>query len=251
MASITVHLGGKLGTLFGKEWKGLCVSSPAEAIRAININTKGKFQQYFFDHREKEYHVTLRKKSAETCLGASELTHRSGANDIYILPVIKGRNNGWVKIVAGVILVIVGAVVDYFTGGSAGNSFITLGLGLILGGITQLLTPVPQQQQQLQSYNFQGNATTVNQGGSVPVFYGRYLISPLPISVSFIASDLTNTTNGFAPGTVTSTTLPGGGTQYTPGPITSPILPGIPYTGPVYGGGTDDPEDPSIPEPPF
>lgn len=239
---ITVHLGGRLGTLFGKEWKGLRVSSPAEAFRAIDINTKGRFRQYLAKDPKREYHVTIQKKSAETCLSAEELKHRTGNGDIYLLPAIQGRNNGWVKIVAGAVLVVIGVAIDYFSGGSLsllGNAFIAMGSSLILGGITQLLTPIPKQNQQLQSYNFQGNATTVNQGGCVPIFYGRYLISPVPICVSFSASDINYSTNNIQGGTVTSSySSNGNGVQYGPGDTTYPTVPApIGFVPPYSGDG--------------
>jgi predicted phage tail protein len=244
MEAVTVHLGGNLGTLFGQEWK-LFVSSPAEAFRAIDINTKGRFRRYLAeDEGKREYHVSLQKE--DNCISAEELKNRSGKSDIYLFPVIKGRNNGWVKILAGAILVVVGAIIDYASGGTLaawGGAFIGLGLSLILGGITQLLTPVPQQNQQLQSYNFQGNASTANQGGCVPLFYGRYLVTPVPICISFSASDLNNLTtniiggggnggnNGNNLGAPTTITLPGGGTQYVPADpsvVPTPTIPNDP-----------------------
>lgn len=189
---ITVHLGGRLGVLFGEKWEGLHVSSPEEAFRAIDVNTGGGFRRYLANNRDSEYHICLNKAAEETCLAAEELTSRTGKSNIYVLPAIKGRNSGWAKIIAGAILIVVGALIIYgtFGGGTPlGVALISLGASLIFGGITQLLTSVPQQQQQLQSYDFQGNAASVAQGGCVPVIYGRYLVSPLPICISFSAQN--------------------------------------------------------------
>jgi predicted phage tail protein len=237
MAEITVHLGGRLGILFGKEWR-LNVASPAEALRAIDINTKGGFRRYLSKDTSKEYHICIGSKTKEGSIGKDELKSRSGQSDIYVLPAIKGRNSGWFKIIAGVILIIVGAIIDYYTGGG-GNVLIGFGASLVFGGITQLLTSAPKQNQQLQSFNFQGNASTAYQGSAVPVFYGRYLISPIPICVSFSAqnaADFTGTINGGGQGIVgdvNQTQLPGGGTQYDPGEITNPSIPApggfVPY----------------------
>lgn len=218
----TIYLGGKLGTLFGKRWD-LLVNNPAEAMRAIDVNTRGRFRTYLAkDGDRKFYKVAIGRKDG--LIGADELGHRSGRSTIHIMPTIRGANSGIGKIIAGAVLVIIGVIADIETFGTTGNgliqagatAFIGLGASLILGGITQLLTPVPKQTQQLQSYNFQGNATTVNQGGPVPLFYGRGLCTPIPISINFDSADTQATANTQL-GTVDSIPLIGGGFQYVPG----------------------------------
>lgn len=242
---ITVHLGGQLGVLFGERWEGLYVSSPAEALHAIDINLKGGLRRYLGENRQSEYHFCVDHPAEETCLGKDELVARTGKGDIYVLPSITGRNSGWAKIIAGVILIIVGAIF-YAYGGQA---LIGLGASLILGGITQLLTGVPQQNQQLQSANFgfQGNATAATQGGCVPIFYGRYLITPVPICISFVATDINYAQNGIVGGTsfgsgpvgnVNTTPAPGGGVGYDPGDPSYPFVPGGPPL-PNNGQGTE------------
>jgi len=58
----TIHLGGKLGKLFGKKWE-LLVSSPAEAVHAIDVNTGGAFKRYLAkDGQKKFYKVAVGKK---------------------------------------------------------------------------------------------------------------------------------------------------------------------------------------------
>lgn len=244
--AITVHLGGQLGTLFKSEWIGMNVLTPAEAIRAIDVNTKGAFLRYLSSDRAAEYHICVSKEAEETCLSSEELKGRIGNNDIYILPAIKGKNSGWAKIVAGVILIIVGVLL-YAYGGQAGVTagltlLQTIGVGavgigasLVLGGITQLLVGTPQTVQQYASYSFQGNASTANQGACVPIFYGRYLVTPVPICVSFSAQNTQNfsgTVNrgagSIGMGNVDDTPLPGGGIQYSPGGGGQYRTPGIP-----------------------
>ena len=243
MAEITVHLGGRLGILFGKEWR-LNVSSPAEALKAIDINTKGGFRRYLSKDTSKEYHICIGNKAKEGSITKEELKNRVGQNDIYVLPVIKGRNSGWAKIIAGVILIIVGAILDAYSYGSAGNTLIGFGASLVFGGITQLLTSAPKQNQQLQSFNFQGNASTAYQGSAVPVFYGRYLVSPIPICVSFSAQNTDNFTGnvwgggGNMQGNVNQSLLPGGATQYDPGTVDQPSIPAPPDYGGYDGVGT-------------
>ncbi len=214
-----IHLGGKLGKLFGSEWT-LNVSSPAEAIRAIDVNTKGAFSTYLRKDGEKKfYKVALQKK--DYLLGKDELRNHSGKSDIFIMPTIKGKNSGIVKIIAGVILIVVGILLYEFGGAffvKAGGLLIVAGLvgmgaSLVLGGITQLLAPVPKKYNQAQSSNFAGNAAAVTQGQAIPLVYGRCLVKPIPIAVSFDSAD-TQTTSNTSRGTIDTLELIGGGYQY-------------------------------------
>lgn len=217
----TIHLGGKLGQVFGKRWE-LQVSSPAEAVHAIDVNTKGAFKQYLMEGGHKRcYKVAVGKRTS--LLDAKELRNRSGQNTIYITPAIKGAGSGVGKIIAGVILVIVGVLLYEYGGGyiaAAGVVLILGGASLILGGIEQLLTPVPKKTQQLQSYNFQGNAVSVNQGVCVPLIYGRCLVTPIPVCINFDSAD-TQATANTSLGTVDTIPLIGGGYQYVPGDTSS------------------------------
>lgn len=195
---VNIFLEGKLGKLFGRKWS-LCVASPAEALQAININTKGKLKEYLLnDGAKKFYKVALQKKD-NLINPKEEIKNPSGQSDIYFIPTIKGSSSGGGKIIAGVILVIVGAVLAVGSYGSLsalGVPMITAGIGLILGGVVQLMTPVPKIAQpsaevdQRQSYGFQGNSVTIFQGSSVGIVYGRSLVAPMPISASMENLDI-------------------------------------------------------------
>lgn len=177
----TIHLGGKLGQLFGKRWD-LMVASPAEAIRAIDVNLKGELRKYLLKQGSKKfYKVGVGKK--DSLIDEKELTHRSGNSPIYIAPVVSGKKAG-LKIVAGVILMVIGAVYQQ-------PWLINLGASLTLGGVVQLLTPTPNFNNNAQgdsrgdgSTFFQGGSTAISQGGAVGLVYGRALVTPMPISIS-------------------------------------------------------------------
>lgn len=215
-----VYLTGKLGQIFGKEWK-LDVKSPIEAIRAINANTKGKFLEYIGKNQDKYFKIGLQKKN--NLIDKDELKNRSGSSDIYIMPAIKGSNSGVGKILAGIIIL----VAAFYTGGTA-LAFLQVplasaGASLVLGGIVQLLTPVPNFDQNSggnedgrQSTLFQGNASTIFQGGAVGLVYGRALVAPMPISLSINNND-TDATASTTVGSVEQRELGGGGYEYIPG----------------------------------
>lgn len=208
---VNIYLMGKLGKLFGKKWS-LHVNSPAEAIRAIDINLKGKLTRYLLTEGAKKYYKVAVQKKNQLIDPRKELKNPTGNSDIYIIPTIKGSDET-AQIVVGVILVIVD-VAFLHTG------YLTqIGIALVLGGVAQLLTPTPKFSQKSneedpgrQSNLFQGNASSILQGNSVGLVYGRALVAPMPISVSTTSSDIPLTVTKAA--TVEMTELPGGGVQY-------------------------------------
>lgn len=240
----TVYLVGSLGKAVGRsEWK-LDVKSPAEAIRAIDINTRGALARHLSGPaRDRMYRMALQKR--DNLIDVKEATNRSGRSTIYIMPTLRGRNSGAGKIFAGIALL----VLTYFTGGLAagasgwagagaattaagvttagsltlaGSIAIGFGISLVLGGISQLLTPGAQgpnaNPEQAQSTAFPGNATTVVQGTPVPIVYGRALVSPVPVAITITNNDVSTSAAG-TQGTVDIFPIDGGGTQYGPRPI--------------------------------
>lgn len=211
---VNVYLGGELGQLFKPSWR-LSVASPAEAIRAIDINTKGKLRRYLqTDGYAKYYRISLQEETKD--IWPQEIMNPSGNCDIYILPVIGGANSGVGKIIVGALLItaaiVLAATGNIPTAGVVFNIAFSLGTSLILGGIAQLLAPHQQQNGELGSAVFQGTVNAGAQGGSLPVVYGKALVAPLPISIWFNNVDYLTTQNQFA-GIATVTDLPGGGYQ--------------------------------------
>ena len=226
---INIYLEGKLGRIFGKKWT-LDVKSPIEAIRAIDINLKGKLIKYLTEQGDKKYYkIALQKK--DNILNKEEVVNLSGKSDIYIIPAIKGANSGVGKLLAAIAIVILVVVAQQYeflpqVFGTAAKGIFSASVfvqataaALFLGGVSQLLAPNPNFNQssstdQKQSSYFQGNTVAISQGGSVPVAYGRVLISPMPISISITSYNQASTEASI--GDVTSEELPGGGYQYYP-----------------------------------
>lgn len=217
-----IYLGGKLGTTFGKHWK-LRVNSVAEAIRAIDVNVKGRLCKYLYAQGNKKfYKIAVGKKTA--LLDLKEISNRSGQSSIYIMPTVKGRNGGWGKIGAAIAI----AVATYFGAPWLGSTFslqastvaqisqigYTLAASLALGGITQLLTPTPNNQPSVGSNLFNGNAASVEQGAAVGIVYGRALVSPTPICISF-----NNYDQGTSTAPLVTQPISQGGNEYTIVPL--------------------------------
>ncbi len=195
-----IYLHGMLGRKFGKLWT-LDVESVKEAVRAIDINVRGKLREYWIGKgKEKQYSIKIGdyKLSDE-----KELSSSSMKGDIHIIPVIKGSKTGGQKIFAAIAMI----AVAYFTGGFGaegwietsgawGEAYMGMAISLALGGVMQLLTPIPNFNQGVgndgsgsSSNLFQGNASSIMQGGAVPVVYGRILVSPMPVGISLVNSN--------------------------------------------------------------
>ncbi len=221
---VNVYLGGALGKRFGSKWQ-LAVSSPAEAMHAIDVNTKGEFRRYLWTTgKHRFYKIALQSKD-KLIDPRTESRNRSGSSDIYILPTIAGANSGAGKIIAGVALLALlwwnpagwfyAAATATSAGGLtiAGDVALSLGASLILGGISQLLAPHRKDDGELNSNNFQGSIAAGVQGGCVPVVYGTALVAPNPISIWFGAVDYNTTQNAYV-GALQLANLPGGGYEY-------------------------------------
>lgn len=181
------------------EWH-LRVSSPAEAIRAIDANTGGALRRYLGGPGAKRYYkIALARK--DNLLGLEELQQPTGKGDIYILPTVAGAKSAGAKILIGAALLALaiinpGAAFVAAKGGLTvlGLATVSIGASLVLGGITQLLTPTPSFDQNSVgdgrgSNIFGGNAASISQGSSVGLVYGRALVTPMPISLSYTAVD--------------------------------------------------------------
>lgn len=216
----TYHLHGVLGQMFGKTWT-VDVQTVAEGFRAIDINLKGKLFSYWSQEgRDEKYRVKLGDYAVE-----DEMELRApSSKDVHIVPVVAGSASAAGKIIAGIIMIVLTVVT--FGGFAAvaasmwGMMFVTMGASLVLGGIVQALTPVPNFNSNAgndgdQSKTFQGNAMSIAQGGSVPIVYGRMMVTPMPISVSLSNTSSAITRNG-SYGGVGQTILEGGGSQYYP-----------------------------------
>jgi predicted phage tail protein len=184
-----------LGKRFGTKWDlYLSNPSPAEALRAINVNTGGALFRYLGSTGAKRYYkVALARK--DNLLDKEELRNPSGRSDIYILPTVKGAKDGVGKVIAGAVLIVVGAVLSYYAPGNPFSSYLyKAGFALILGGVSQLLTPTPNFNTNSEgdsrgSNIFAGNAVAATQGAAVGLVYGRAMVTPMPISLSFSAKD--------------------------------------------------------------
>jgi predicted phage tail protein len=188
-----IKLYGKLAKFIGHRVLEADVASAAEAVRFLLANWP-ELEAHMHDQH---YRVSIGTYDIDL----EELHHPAGAAPISFVPVVAGAG-ATARIILGAAL-IVGA---FFTGGATigllglaapiAVSTVLLGIGasLVLGGVAQLLTPVPKIPQGVsnsgkdtdddprKSYSFSGIQNTSRQGVPVPIVYGETIVGSVTIS---------------------------------------------------------------------
>lgn len=211
----TVRLLGELGERYGAEHQYYNLRTPKEAIKLLCINYPEMLKELAYAH---EQGIGYRVIQAGTDLDYEDLKLPLGSNDLILTPVIAG-SGGVERVLAGIGLVaasflfpgagLFGASAFGVFGPLAPSTIATLttigtglsavGASLVLGGVSQLLSPQPETPKLtgfdgpvtnenlggpqsveratsgVQSYAFSGPANSVGQGATVPVAYGEVL----------------------------------------------------------------------------
>tara|TARA_Y100001973_G_C5033192_1_gene249086 strand:- start:59 stop:679 length:621 start_codon:yes stop_codon:yes gene_type:complete len=188
-----VKLHGKLGRFVGKdEWK-LNVSSVGEAMHAVNSQSNDSIRKFFLkrENMYSGYDVLINnvKTNPSENIKLNDLTiSRDDIERIDIIPVLEGSFIGsW----AGILLGGVGLF-------QANNATAALtSIMLMVVGVSNLLSEPPELPAQkaianpstdptklANSYLFNGPVNTINEGGPVPLGYGRLIIGSQVIMAS-------------------------------------------------------------------
>lgn len=189
---VTIKLGGVLGKTFGSKHRKL-ISTTSEAVRALCCTVPG-FEQYM--NTSKSRGLTFAVFRGEKNIGEDELGLPVTDDVIRIVPVIIGSKKGGVlQTILGVVLVAVGAFVNWYTGGTAGTPIMQFGAAMALGGVVQMLSPqaaglaMKDQGENKPSYAFGSPTNTVSQGYPVPIGYGKRRIGGAIISAGIYVED--------------------------------------------------------------
>lgn len=204
----TVRLYGRLGALFGRQFKlHLDSDTPAEAIAALCSQIRG-FRAYLASAKDRGmgFAVFVGKRN----LKEDELSAPSGTDDIRIAPILLGsKSGGLFNIIAGAVLFVVGGFISGWTmgaGAGIGGYMMEAGLGMMLGGVVQMLSPQPRglkagdRPDNQPSYVFNGAVNTQAQGNPVPVLYGRMVVGSAVVSAGIHAEDYAPATAGVGGG---------------------------------------------------
>lgn len=180
---------GSLAKFLGQRSFRAAVNTPAEAVRFLLANFPG-LQAHM---AEREYKVS----AGRVLLGIGDEPQQlhmpiGSADVIRIVPVMAGAGDGFGQILAGIALVAAAIFIPGLGLGLAGATVTQIGLfggALILGGVSQLLSPVPQIQvgantdnDPKKSYSFSGIQNVSRSGVPVPIIYGEVLVGSVVIS---------------------------------------------------------------------
>ena len=182
-----IRLYGRLAKFVGHRVLHADVANAAEAVRFLLANWP-ELEKHMADQ-----HYRVSVGSYE--LSENELHDPAGQQQIKIVPVVAGAGAVG-RIIAGVALVAAAVIIGQpWLGAFAYSLIIGVGVSLALGGVAQLLTPVPQMggagdvssgkdsgKDPRKSYSFSGIQNTSRQGLPIPVIYGETTIGSLVVS---------------------------------------------------------------------
>ena len=186
-----IKLYGILAKKFGKQFK-LDVANTREAIRALSIQLPG-FEKFMLHAHEQGLAFAVFQDKQNIC--ENELDMSTDATVIKIVPRVMGAGgDGVFSMILGAVLIaasflpVVGQVLA--------PALLGAGIGMLVGGVAQMLMPmVNNQQDQNQDGNkanhgFGGAVTTVAQGDPVAVLRGRREIGGFIVSAGQYAEDI-------------------------------------------------------------
>ena len=184
------------------------VATPAQAIKALCVNFPG-LDKWLIDS-EKDgvgYRVAISKEEVTEDNFALLVMPFSEKEVFSITPVVAGAGRGTGQILLGAALIavaIANPIVGFGGGGAAGFGIVkgatatfgaslaaaggTLGIGLVLSGIAQVLSPQPDlnstidEAAQLESFSFSNVVNTSRQGLPCPIAYGRVFVGSAVLS---------------------------------------------------------------------
>lgn len=172
-----IRLYGRLAKFIGRRVLEADVGTAAEAVRFLVTNWP-ELEKHMADQH---YRVSVGTYDLST----DELHHPAGQQDISIVPVIGGAGSSTWQIIAGVALIALSFIPGI--GALAVSLMVGVGASLVLGGVAQLLMPVPgsetsEQQDPQESYSFSGIQQTSREGVPVPIVYGEVLVGSVVVS---------------------------------------------------------------------
>jgi len=200
-----VKVYGALRELLGKTRFEFVADTPAQAMRALLVNFP-QLEQWLIDSEKNgvAYRVTVGKQKINEQDVSGMVLPWSEQDVFSIAPVMTGAGGGAGSFIAGALLITAAVVLAPVTGGASvgflgatGTGFLSaaasiaignIGLSLVLGGVAQMLSPVPkppgpaEAPTQLESNSFSGVVNTVRQGVPVPIAYGRVFVGSAVVS---------------------------------------------------------------------
>lgn len=215
-----IYLEGEIGEKFGKEFT-MPVTSFSEVFRCLECNFP-EVRKYLIDCEERNIGFVC--EVAGTPLNSeAELLLEYKEGDMVISAIPSGSKSGGGKILAAIAIMAavvfaphllagglqgLGATISasglgstmaagFYASGTVGLIATSIAINLAMTGIQQLMAPDPGvDNDQDESYLFQGTGQTLIEGDPVPVLYGKLRIPGRPISVQVRNERLNYIDNG-------------------------------------------------------
>ena len=207
----SISLYGGLARSFQRKYKynpkciEIVAKTAREAINALEANFPG-FKRLI--KKNGAYRVV----SGDTITHGKELTHdevemKLGRKQWHFMPVAAGCG-AVTRIIFGIALIAIAviggpagwAVAGYgagMFGATVAGGLAMMGASMILGGVSQLLTPTPsndydqrERPDERPSYLFDGPKNTVEPGLTIPVVYGECFVGSITVSGGLRIQDL-------------------------------------------------------------
>jgi predicted phage tail protein len=179
----TIKVYGPMATFLKRRVFKADVANPAEAVRFLIANFPA-LERHMADQY---YKVQVSDRALELGSAPDELHLPIGQQEtISIIPVMAGAGAAG-RIIAGVALIALALFVPLVAFGVALNG-VVLGIGasLVIGGVAELLTPIPKiggaEDDPRKSYSFSGVQNVSRQGVPVPIVYGEMIVGSIVIS---------------------------------------------------------------------
>lgn len=126
------------------------------------------------------------------------LKARTSAKEIHLLPALGfGKRGGLVQTVIGVALVVAAIALPglgTIAGASINALLFTVGGSMVIGGVMQMISPVPQltsnTEEQVRSRYLPSNQNTVRIGTCIPILWGRFQVPGHILSINVDAKDV-------------------------------------------------------------
>jgi len=180
------------------------VATPAEAVRALCANFPG-LQKWIIDSEQDGigYKVKVGKEVIEE--DSLEGFHFPWSErDVFsIRPVLTGAGRGWGRVLVGALLIgasfmfpgagmfgttsIFGSATTGTFMAGVGTFVSSLGASIALGGVAEMISPVPKmpdmkEANNLQNYSFSAVTNTAQVGTPIPIAYGRLYVGSSVVS---------------------------------------------------------------------
>ena len=184
-----LKLYGELAEFIGHKEFEIKVDSLAKAVSFL-VNNFPQVEKFM---NPKYYQVKVGKYE----ISEKEIHYPIGQEDIHFIPVISGAGRGLGQILLGAVLIgfAFAGGAGFFGSAFAKNTGLfaftkKIGFALVLGGVSQLLFPVPEPQKfeseedPKLSFNFSGVQNTSRAGTPVPIVYGEIFTGSVVISAA-------------------------------------------------------------------